>query len=338
MQAGETLVLDTSQSLLQDGPNPYQAQVLLAVPMRVGERLVGLLIADPRSATHRYTAEELSLAEAAAKLGALLIERDRLLREREEARANELALREATRQMDTFLGMASHELKTPLTTIKLNLQLTQRRMEKVLREDSGTVEQRNKKALLVLDQLAHTDHQVDRLDRLVNDLLDVSRIQADRLELRLEPVDLAAIVCEVVEEQRQAAPARTITLHLPVNQRVPAFVDPDRIGQVVTNYLTNALKYSAEELPIEVGLGVEGNLARIWVRDEGPGIPAAEQEHLWERFHRVPGIEVQTGSGIGLGLGLHISRTIIERHHGQVGVQSAPGVGSTFWCTLPLAP
>jgi signal transduction histidine kinase len=338
LQAGETRVLDASEPLLSHDPNPYQAQLLLAVPMRVGERLIGLLIADPRSATRRYTDEELALAEAVAKLGALLIERERLLIEREEARANELALREATRQMDTFLGMASHELKTPLTTIKLNLQLTQRRLEKVLCEDAGTVEQRQKKAMHLLEQLTHTDRQADRLDRLVNDLLDVSRIQANRLDLRLEPVDLAAIVREVVEEQRQAVTARPITLHLPMNTRVPAFVDGDRIGQVVTNYLTNALKYSAEERSVEVGLSVEGDQARIWVRDQGPGIPAGEQEHVWERFHRVPGIEVQSGSGIGLGLGLHISRTIIERHHGQVGLESTPGVGSTFWCTLPLAP
>jgi signal transduction histidine kinase len=86
-----------------------------------------------------------------------------------------------------------------------------------------------------------------------------------------------------------------------------------------------------------VGLAVECQEARVWVRDEGPGVPAEEHEHLWERFRRVKGIEVQSGSGIGLGLGLHISRTIIELHHGQVGVLSAPGEGSTFWFSLPLA-
>jgi len=102
------------------------------------------------------------------------------------------------------------------------------------------------------------------------------------------------------------------------------------------NYLTNALKYSAEDRPVEIGIEMEDWVARVWVRDAGPGIPSEEQDRVWERFHRVPGIEVQSGSGIGLGLGLHISRTIIERHRGHVGVESTPGVGATFWFTLPL--
>jgi signal transduction histidine kinase len=81
---------------------------------------------------------------------------------------------------------------------------------------------------------------------------------------------------------------------------------------------------------------VDAQQARVWVRDEGPGLPPDEQEHIWERFHRAQGIEVQSGIGVGLGLGLHICRSIIEQHHGQVGVQSAPGQGSTFWFSLPL--
>jgi len=115
-------------------------------------------------------------------------------------------------------------------------------------------------------------------------------------------------------------------------------VDADRLGQVVTNYLTNALKYSPTYRPVAVGLDIEEKWAQVWVRDEGPGLPPEEQEAIWERFHRVKGIEVQSGSGIGLGLGLYICRTIIERHQGQIGVESAPGQGSTFWFTVPLAP
>ena len=84
---------------------------------------------------------------------------------------------------------------------------------------------------------------------------------------------------------------------------MPVLADADRLGQVVTNYLTNALKYSPADRPVTVGLDAEGKQARVWVRDEGPGVPPEEQEHIWERFHRVKGIEVQSGSGVGLGLG-----------------------------------
>jgi PAS domain S-box-containing protein len=338
LQAGETLVLDMTDPLLHNEPNPYNAQTLLAVPMRIGERLVGLLILDPRDATHRYTGQEIALAEAAAKLGALVIERERLLREREAARASELALRQANRQMDTFLGMASHELKTPLTTIILGLQLSQRRIQALLREEIAASNGTGKKLEALEEQLARTSRQAGRLDRLVNDLLDVSRIQADKLAFRPESADLATIIGEVVQEQRQANPQRCIQVHLPGDQSMPIYADAGRIEQVVTNYLTNALKYSAEDEPVELGVALEGGMVRLWVRDHGPGIPQAEQEHLWERFHRVPGVEVRSGSGVGLGLGLFISRAIIERHHGQVGVESLPGEGATFWFRLPLSP
>ncbi len=238
-----------------------------------------------------------------------------------EQKRLEEALREANQQMDDFLGIASHELKTPLTALRLQVQAVKRRIH-----PQAPVE----------EPLARMEHQVRRLERLVNDLLDVSRIRAGKLELSLESADLAALVRQIVEEQRQAAPTRTITLHLPSDHAVLLMLDADRIGEVLVNYLTNALRYSPAEQPVEVGLAVEEEHARVWVRDHGPGIPAAEQAHIWERFHRVPGIKAQSGTGVGLGLGLSICREIIERHHGHVGVQSAPGHGSTFWFTLPL--
>jgi signal transduction histidine kinase len=113
--------------------------------------------------------------------------------------------------------------------------------------------------------------------------------------------------------------------------------DADRLRQVVLNYLTNALKYTLEACPIEVGIERKADQVEVWVHDHGPGLTPAQQEHLWERFYRAPGVEVRSGSGIGLGLGLHICKSIIEQHHGQVGVQSTSREGSTFWFTVPLA-
>jgi signal transduction histidine kinase len=248
--------------------------------------------------------------------------------------AHEQALREVNRQMEAFLGIAGHELKTPLTTLILSLQLLQRYAQpQGPRPRAGAGRARREISLYDLELPLQ---QAERLNRLVSELLDTSRIRAGQLQLNLEPADLAAIVQGVVREQCQAAPERSITLTLP-DESVPVLADADRIEQVVTNYLTNAIKYSPEDRPVEVGLQVEEEQARVWVQDQGPGIPLAEQERLWERFHRVPGIAVQSGSGIGLGLGLYISKTIITSHQGQVGVQSTPGQGATFWFTLPLA-
>ena len=293
-------------------------------------------------ATMKSIAPDNPLALFAVAFGLLLLviarqeltflEGERWRREREVARANELAaLKEANQQMDTFLGMASHELKTPLSSIKLGLQVQMRHLRRLARHDEKTLADFES----ILEGLTRTEWQEQRLERLVNDLLDVTRIDAGKLELRLEWTDLVDITRVAVEEQRRASPNRAILLQIPADLRVPIYADAGRIEQVVTNYLTNAIKYSSEGRLVAVGVQERAQQVGIWVRDEGPGLPAEEQAHIWERFHRASGIEVQSGTGIGLGLGLHICRTIIERHHGQVGVESAPGVGSTFWFTLP---
>ena len=261
----------------------------------------------------------------------------RLRRTQEEAQANELALRESNRQMTTFLGMASHELKTPMTSIMLGLQILQRRITHVMRSLSEEVENAGLQLEAAQALVKTILQQGGRLNRLVNELLDTSRIEAGRFALRITLADLAAMVRMAVEEQRQAALERTILLYLPTEEETPVYADAERIGQVVTNYLTNALRYSAAVHPVEVGVQREGQQGRVWVHDQGPGIPQHEQERLWERFHRVPGIEAQSGSSMGLGIGLYLSKILIEQHGGQVGVQSLPGQGSTFWFTLPLA-
>jgi signal transduction histidine kinase len=267
------------------------------------------------------------LGLALLRQGLMAVDNERLRREREEA------LRATTAQIETFLGIAGHELKNPLMSMQLGLQLVERRIRRLLRrerEDAADVE-------LLLEPVAQAERQGERLQRLVTDLVDVARVRAGRLELHLEPTDLAAVVRQAVMEQRLVNPERTFLLEYPAEQRVPVTADAHRLGQVVTNYLTNALKYSPADRPVAVGLQVDDQHARVWVRDEGPGLPPQEQERIWERFHRAPGIEVQSGTGVGLGLGLHISHTIIELHQGQVGVQSAPGQGATFWFSLPLA-
>jgi signal transduction histidine kinase len=250
------------------------------------------------------------------------------------AEARELALRETNARTDEFLSIASHELRSPLTSLKAALQLSERRLRILLGKLEG--DDRATPVESVIDLLGTAENQVDRQNRLVGDLLDVSRIRANKLEYRMAEHDLAAIVQDAVDEQRLSWAGREITLDVPATP-VPVRADAQRIGQVVTNYLTNALKYSPPDTPVHVLLRVEGPQARVGVRDQGPGLSAAQQQHIWDRFHRVPGVRQQSGSGAGLGLGLHITRTIVEYHGGQVGLESAPRRGSTFWFTLPLA-
>lgn len=259
-----------------------------------------------------------------------------IFRDVTERRKHEMVLREANARMDEFMGIASHELKTPLTTIKGYVQLVTRRLRNSSRRENLNTDEHRQLLVESAEVLERTDRQIARLTRLVNELLDASRIQANKLELHMDTHDLATIVQQTIEDQHQETPQRIINVDMPAEQIILIIADADRIGQVVSNYLSNALKYSPSDRPVEVCLQVEGQTACVSVRDEGLGLPFEEQERIWERFYRVEGIPVQSGTGVGLGLGLHICKKIIEQHSGQVGIESIPGQGSTFWFTLPL--
>jgi signal transduction histidine kinase len=174
-----------------------------------------------------------------------------------------------------------------------------------------------------------------RMERLVNDLVDVSRIDASWLPLWLERCDLVHL-CRQIADEQSAAAERDMRLDL---TDVPAWVmaDAERMGQVLTNLLSNALKYCGQDCPVGLTLRAEGERAVLAVRDEGAGIPPESLPHLFEYFYRVPGVQVQSGSGVGLGLGLFITREIVERHGGAIEVESAIGQGTTFTVLLPLA-
>ncbi len=332
LEAGEVLQFNLTQPPYQNLPNPYGVTTMLVVPMLLEERLLGLITLDHGGPVHLYTPDEQRLAQAAAKLTALVVERERLLRERAEAEARVLALQEANQRLETFISIVSHELRTPITSIKANLQIVLRRIKQA--RGAADTSDRLTQPLELLERM---EQQMRRLTRLLNDVIDLARIRMGRLDIAPEPCDLGTLLVETVQEEQASNQGRTIQIELPPDPKVSVVADPDRIGQVISNYLSNALKYSPADQPVQVGLVLKGNQARVWVRDQGPGIPLEEQPRIWELFQRVPGIEVQSGSGVGLGLGLHISKTLIERHGGQVGLDSAPGIGSIFWFTLPLA-
>lgn len=337
LRAGETQVIDLRTPRFGAIASAFGAQTALVSPMLIAERLVGYIVLDYTDEPHTFTTDELDLASAVSKLAALVIDRDRILRERSAAEAQLLALEQANHRMNEFLGIAAHELRTPITVVKANLQMLVRRAAAI--NERAAVSDHIVVEALRLDRhselLARTEKSLTRLTRLVDDMLDVSRVRAGKLEMRIEQVDLAEIARDAVDEQRMAAPDREITLDLPTEQPMLVCGDSERVEQVVTNYLTNALKYSAATKPVRVRAWRDGGLFYVGVRDEGPGIPPEYQDQVWELFQRAPGIEVVSGSGIGLGLGLHLCKTLMERQGGCVGVVSQPGEGSMFWFSLP---
>lgn len=343
LRQGEVVRIDIEEPQARRRLHHFTLRHLLVAPMRVDGQVVGMLAFDDAQAEEDFTQRDEALASAVGQLAALVIERDRLLRARAEADARVLALSETNRLMNDFLGIAGHELRTPLTSMRVNAQLAKMSAKRAQERESLAPDLVQALARIV-NVTERIDLQSRRQERLVNDLLDVSRLDAGRLELHARPIDLGALAREAVEEQRMLNPSRSITLRVEPAPRVTehesgkalvVVADPDRVSQVITNYLSNALKYSPPAAPVEVRR--VGDSARLSVRDFGPGIPPAEQASVWQRFHRVAGIDVQSGSGIGLGLGLYICRELIERNGGTVGLESTPGDGSTFSFSLPLA-
>jgi PAS domain S-box-containing protein len=310
----------------------YGLQEIIAAPLLLGDEVVGAMAIEYRQSPRQLIANDEGVLLAMGRLSALAIERDRLLREQTAAQAREMALQESSQRMNEFLGIASHELRTPLTSIMANIQMSERltRNLETIMEDE-TIQRPVAKLHLMMQR---SNHQLLRLNRLVGDLVDISRISAGKLDLRPEECDLLAVVRDCVEAQHEAWPERQINLNMPRQEKILVVADADRIGQVLTNYLTNALKYAPPPSSVTVRVFLQAGQVRVAVRDKGPGLSREQQEHLFERFYRVPGM-IQHGSGVGLGLGLYICKTIIERHGGTLGVRSQPGNGATFWFSLP---
>lgn len=344
LHANQVVTLDLEQQPFVTQRPTFGDRYRLVAPIVLHEHLMGLFTMAKTDAVYAgvqyaYPPEEIALAQGIAKLTAQMMERVHLLRKWAEAHANELALQEATRRYDTFLSLASHELRNPLTGVIGYLHLALKHLG-ALEQQGGRVPATEERVQRIHQHLDSALQSAHTLDRMIGDLLDVARVRADQLVVVMRPCNLAEIVRRAVAEVKARAAERTLVLALPKGEDVPVLADADRIGQVVTNYLSNALKYSPSERPVEVRLAIEGSLARVAVRDEGPGLSPEEQARLWQRFSRVPGIAVQDNRGdfgANLGIGLYLCREIMQRHHGHVGVESTPGHGSTFWFTLALA-
>lgn len=350
LQAGQVLHQDLAQEASLISPRTDRmlgVREVITAPVLDERQLIGLLsisrarAPDPTSPS-LFTPFDEELLAGVARLVGQALSRARLSEQLVEMEAARRAAEAATRQRDMFLSVASHELRTPLTTLKMLNQLLLRRARAEQPTEGEPASPAESTAST--GSARHSDYelharmgrQLNRIIRLVDDLVESSRIETGHLELQDETCDLAALVRQVVLEQREISPVRLIALRTPPT---PIWIrgDADRLQQVIANYLTNALKYSPMPQPVVVTLRATEEYALVAVRDHGPGVPPEEHERVWQRFHRVPGIPVATGSGIGLGIGLYISKTFIERHGGLVGISNPPGGGARFWFCLPRA-
>ena len=229
------------------------------------------------------------------------------------------ARKELEQRKDHFLGMVSHELKTPITSLKLQTQLLRKRLGKSGIHNADTV-------------LSRMESQLNAVTRLVEDLLDLSKIQAGRLECTRETVNLDDVLQEVVETVQQMQTTHTIAVHRAAP--TPLLLgDKDRLGQVFLNLISNAIKYSPQANAIEVAIKTSEETVTLSVRDQGIGIPREQREKIFERFYRA--VAPHQRAFPGLGMGLYIVADIVKHHGGTITVESEMGKGSTFQVTLP---
>ncbi|NOK22601.1 sensor histidine kinase, partial [Corallococcus carmarthensis] len=291
----------------------HREQVRLLAPrsaivlaLRSRERNLGLLILATSGSGRRYGARELAQAEELARRAALALDNAHLFETSEQA----------IRVRDEVLRIVAHDLRAPLNVIQLSAGV----LERKLPPDAG-----------IRRHLDALQKSVQRANRLIQDLLDVARMEGGTLSVEREPLEVAALVQEALEQHRALAESRSLRLVAHVPQGLPrVLADRERVPQILSNLLGNALKFTPEGGCITLSVQPEAGQVRFQVRDTGPGIAAADLPRIFERFWQA-GPKRKEGAGLGLA----IVKGLVEAHGGQVHVESTPGEGSTFSFTLP---
>ena len=264
------------------------------------------------------------LQEAAAQLEAKVHERTAQLEATYRAlEASHARLREVDQLKSDFLGNVSHELRTPLAAVKGYV-------DNLLDGVAGPLQDKPR------HYLGRVRDNADRLGRMVSDLLDLTRIEAGKIELAPQALSVADLVTDALDGLRHVADQRRVGVSADLPACPAVWADPDRLHQVLTNLLVNAVKWSPPGGQVSVtAAGEPAGLVRLTVRDTGPGIPAAERERVFDKFYQVG--RVEGGRPPGTGLGLTIARHLVELHGGRIWVEDAPGGGAAFVVLLPAA-
>jgi signal transduction histidine kinase len=282
----------------------------IVVPMASRGEVLGAITLG--SSSRRYGPEDLALAEELGRRAGAALENARLYQQAQQA----------IHARDQFLAVASHELKTPLTALTLVIDGVQRSIDRI-----PDAPERMRAKLGILSR------QSRRLAQLVSDLLDVSRIQAGRLDVHLAEVDLAALVREVVERHEQDALAAGCAIELVAAEPVVGTWDGSRVDQVVSNLLSNAFKYGGGK-PVSIVVQAAGDAARLSIADQGVGIAPDDHERVFQLFERA----VASSTTPGMGLGLWITKQIVTRLGGSIRLESDLGRGARFVVELPARP
>lgn len=298
---------------IPEGHLPVCSYLAVAVKSRTGEVIGGLFYGHDEPG--KFSDHERQLIEGLAPQAAIAIDNARLYEEAKKA----IATREE------FLSIASHELKTPITSMQLQFQAA----AKMIAGKNKMVYQ----ADMVEKRVTTAIRQLSRMTKLIEDMLDSSRIAMNKFQLNRQSFDLAKLMSEILDRYMEQFKATDIVLNVTIPENLPFIVNGDeyRIEQVITNLINNAIKYGAKK-PLSISLAQIGIDAVIKVEDQGIGIPKESLKHIFKRYERVD----STKNLGGLGLGLYISKRIIESHHGKIEVESDLGVRTTFTVTIPM--
>jgi signal transduction histidine kinase len=316
-QTGSSIIVSDTQVDhrfvgLKEGLRSY-----LAVPVELKSHVIGVLqIAafEP----NRYDEQDEQRAATLARFAALWIENVRLLQEAAKVEA----LRKVDQLKSELLSVVSHELRTPLASIKGYTS-------SLLRDDVEWDDDTRREFLQIIEE------ESDRLGALIEDLLQMSEIEAGVLRVHKQPVRIGRLAQKVAKKLRPQAVDHPIAIHV-AHDLPDTLGDPRRIEQVLHNLIVNAIKYSPEPAPVAVRVERRDEEVLVTVTDRGIGIPPEHVAHVFDRFYRVEGAMARQTRGSGLGL--PICRGLVEAHGGKIGVESEPGKGSSFHFTIPIVP